>query len=70
MKNMSINKQKGKSGVKFLKLDIPLFQNTQYMNSQRSAKNESSVNNKLGNVNKQFLKSSIKDVESQKSFKK
>ena len=65
MKNISINKQKGKSGVKFLKLDIPLFQNTQCMNSQRSAKNESSANKKLGSINKQFLKSSIKDVESQ-----
>ena len=70
MKNISINKPKGKSGVKFLKLDISLFQNIQCMNSQRSAKNECPVNNKLGIINEKFLKSSIKDVESQKSFKK
>ena len=59
MKNITINKPKEKSGVKFLKLNIPLFQNTQCMNSQRSA------NNELENINKKFLKSSIKDIESQ-----
>ena len=62
---MSIENPKKISGVKFLKLDQPLFQNIKRLSSQGSAKNDSSLNNKLGSIKGIVLKSSLIDKENQ-----